>query len=297
MAAEPHWHVLGAGAIGCLFAAGLARGGSDVTLLLRDSGGSGQVIIEDARGNSELTLPVVQTGHCAAISHLLVTTKAYDVGAALAACAGDITDGADVLLLVNGMGLAGPLQKQYPQLRFFLGTTTEGAHRLGPRHVRHAGRGHTRIGRPGQVEAPAWFGQFARGPGRCHWDTDIDSALWEKLAVNAVINPLTAVHRCRNGALAEHAQLREAVAALCREVTQVSYAAGYTDTAQTIEDKVQQVIRATAANRSSMLQDVAHGRATEIDHITGYLLRVAREHGIPARHHQALFDEVTALAP
>ena len=50
------------------------------------------------------------------------------------------------LLLVNGMGLAAPLRERYPGIALFCGTTTEGAYALGPRHIRYAGRGETRIG-------------------------------------------------------------------------------------------------------------------------------------------------------
>jgi 2-dehydropantoate 2-reductase len=146
------------------------------------------------------------------------------------------------------------------------------------------------------AEPPPWFGQWSRSVPRCLWDTDINTALWTKLAVNCVINPLTAVYGCRNGALAERPELAVRVTQLCREVAQVSYAAGFTDTAQTIDNMVARVIQATAANRSSMLQDVQAGRPTEIDYITGYLLKVAAEHGVPAAHNRQIMQEVKCLA-
>jgi 2-dehydropantoate 2-reductase len=55
------------------------------------------------------------------------------------------------------------------------------------------------------------------------------------------------------------------------------------------------VIRATAANYSSMLQDLRAGRGTEIKYITGYLLRIAARHGVPAPHNRALMEEVRRL--
>jgi 2-dehydropantoate 2-reductase len=58
---------------------------------------------------------------------------------------------------------------------------------------------------------------------------------------------------------------------------------------------VVRVIAATAANRSSMLQDVAAGRRTEIDYITGYLVRAARHHGVAAPHNEALLAGVLEL--
>jgi len=129
----------------------------------------------------------------------------------------------------------------------------------------------------------------------CHWDADIDSALWHKLAINCAINPLTAVHGCVNGELAEQPGLAAQVAGLCREISQVSYAAGYTATAQRIAQTAMDVIRATASNQSSMLQDVEAGRQTEINYITGYLLKVADAHGIPAPMNAALYEKVNSL--
>ena len=290
--AEAHWHVLGAGAIGGLCAHSLAKAGSAVTLVLRAPAVASPLIIEGMGQRADLALPCVDAQSCGPVSHLLVTTKAHDARAAVASIAHRLGRHTVLLLMVNGMGIAEQLQEDYPHLSIYCGTTTEGAYRVAPLRIHHAGRGATRIGRRGQWRPPRWFDAWSQGLDNCHWDPQIDAALWEKLAINCVINPLTAVYRCRNGALRERAELRERVFELCREICQVSYAAGYTDTAQTLHTRVMQVIAATRDNRSSMLQDVAADRPTEIEHITGYLLQVAREHGIPAAHNAALLGEV-----
>lgn len=251
------------------------------------------VIVQTGAGEDTIALRAGGPAAGGPISHLLVTTKAYDVGDALAGIAHRLTDGATIVLLVNGMGLAETVRAHYPAARLLCATTTEGAYRLGPRHIRYAGQGDTRVG--GADAPPTWFDDFSRRVPRCRWDDDIDSALWDKLAVNCVINPLTALHHCNNGELARRPALRDAVETLVSEVAQVSYAAGFTRTAQTIGETAAAVIAATAANRSSMLQDIDRGRRTEIDYITGYLLRVADRYGIPAKHNAALYEEVKAL--
>ncbi len=289
------WHVLGAGAMGCLFAHALTRAGSEVTLVRKHAPRArATVTVEGADGTESVTCATVTAKSCGSVAHLLVTTKAYDVANAVASVADHLQGNASVLLMINGMGLAEALARSYPALDIYCGTTTEGAYRKGDLHIRHAGRGSTTVGQEGRPEPPAWFGDFAGAVEACHWEPDIDSALWHKLAVNCVINPLTAVHRCRNGALAE-GELREQVTQLCREVAQVSYAAGYTRTAQNIEADALRVIAATAANRSSMLQDALAGRPTEIDFITGHLLERAGEHGIAAPLNNALLREVRRL--
>jgi len=294
---ETIWHVLGAGAVGCLFAERLSSAGVGVELILRDGAPASPITLERDGRAAEYRLPCSHSSDRGPIERLLITTKAYDVHAALRAVAHRLQPGGVVLLLTNGMGLAESLQREVPRTTVAAGTTTEAAQRLGPRHVRHTGRGETRLGARGMAEPPGWFRDWARAVANSRWEVDIDHALWDKLAINAVINPLTAVHRCHNGALAARPALREAVAALCREASQVSYAAGHTATARTLTRRVARVIAATAANRSSMLQDIDRGRPTEIDYITGYLLQVARRHGIPAAHHAALLRAVQALEP
>jgi 2-dehydropantoate 2-reductase len=292
--ASAHWHVLGAGAIGCLFAQALHRCGTRVTLVMR-AGTHAQlrpVIVERGDQSCEVQLPVIAADGPASISHLLVTTKAYDVRDAVAGIAHLLGNNCVVLLLVNGLGLAEQLAAEWPQLDIYCGTTTEGAYSLGAQHVRHAGRGNTRIGKEGLSRPPAWFEQWPRAIDDCVWDAHIQSALWSKLAVNCIINPLTAVHGCRNGELGRRRDLAAHVTLLCDEVASICRAAGFADIAQQLPSTVATVIAATADNRSSMLQDVECGRRTEIDFITGYLLHVADQLDIAAPHNRALLEEM-----
>ncbi len=297
----PHWHILGAGAIGCLCAHALKEAGADVTLILRegrDVSGSGSMAVTLERDGAtvEREFAVTSAAQSPSVSHLLVTTKAYDVNTAIEAFGHALRPHCIAVLLVNGMGLVEALRSRYHHVQFFCGTTTEGAYRSAATTVCHAGRGETRVGGENLHTAPYWFDLWSRGLHPCHWEVDIDVALWAKLAVNCVVNPLTALHQVRNGALASEPELAQAVDALCKEVAQVSYAAGFTHTAQNIHTLVKEVIAGTADNRSSMMQDVAKGKPTEIDYINGYLLRVANDHGIPAPLNHALVEAIHACA-
>ena len=124
-----------------------------------------------------------------------------------------------------------------------------------------------------------------------------DTALpvWEKLAVNCAINPLTAVHDCRNGELLSRPELAREVDALCNEIARVSEAAEFAPIAAGLRARVEEVIRNTASNHSSMLQDCRAGRTTEINYITGQLLRVADLHGIAAPRNRSLLEQVKRL--
>ncbi len=292
-----HWHVLGVGAIGCLFASTLHRAGLPTTLLLRSPGMEPSLPVRvDRDGCSSVTeLPVSAAPEAGQITHLLVTTKAQDVCAAVQSVAHRLDSSSQVLLLANGLGFAGELQDALPVPEYFHGTTTEGAYRLGERHICHAGRGFTRIGRPGHATPPAWFGPWSEAVQPGAWDPDIEQALWLKLAINCAINPLTALHRCRNGELLQP-PMAATLEELCGEIMAVSAAAGYAAITNDLPRQVAAVIHATADNRSSMLQDVLAGRGSEIEYITGHLLRVAEHYGVAATRNAALYRSIVNRA-
>jgi 2-dehydropantoate 2-reductase len=92
------------------------------------------------------------------------------------------------------------------------------------------------------------------------WSTDILTRLWRKLALNCAINPLTVLHDCRTAACSATWRSRSAVRRTGQPAAALRPAGGR----QRPAEEVQRVILATAANYSSMYQDVRHGRRTEI---------------------------------
>ncbi|KAF1024442.1 MAG: 2-dehydropantoate 2-reductase [Pseudomonas sp.] len=117
------------------------------------------------------------------------------------------------------------------------------------------------------------------------WSTDILTRLWRKLALNCAINPLTVLHACRNGELQAH---QCEVATLCAELTDLLQCCGQPAAANDLHSEVERVIHATAANYSSMYQDVAAGRRTEIRYLLGYACQAAARHQLNLPHLQQL---------
>uniref|UniRef100_A0A7S0UUX9 2-dehydropantoate 2-reductase n=1 Tax=Polytomella parva TaxID=51329 RepID=A0A7S0UUX9_9CHLO len=124
-----------------------------------------------------------------------------------------------------------------------------------------------------------------------------------KLAGNAVINPLTAIFNCRNGDLLRTPSATLLFHSLASEVATIiaaaSTAAGETPVekeayAQSLSASVFKILEITAANRTSMLQDILARRKTEIDFLTGHVLTLAKEKGVKAPISQQLFDFVKA---
>jgi 2-dehydropantoate 2-reductase len=265
-----------------LWATRLARAGLPVRLILRDATRLGAYASQggltlDERGK-RLTLDIAaQTvDDDEPIQRLLVACKAYDAERAVASIAPRLRPGAELLLLQNGLGSQDAVAARVPHARCIFVSSTEGAFRDEDFSVVFAGNGFNWLGDAQNGVAPAWLDELSLAGIPHQWSPDILDRLWRKLALNCAINPLTVLHDCRNGDLLQH---RDEVDALCDELVQVLQACGQPEAAVGLHAEVNRVIQATAANYSSMYQDVMQGRRTEISYLLGHVCACARQHG------------------
>ncbi len=277
------WHLLGAGSLGSLWAARLSAAGHSVELILRnkqrlaDYLRAGGLQVRQGEQTLRHALPAGLAGDPLPIRRLLLACKAYDAADAIASVATRLLPGSQVILLQNGLGSQQAVADLLPHSQCICASSTEGAYRENDFQVVFAGQGHTCLGTSPASPAPDWFGELASASIPVSWVDDIDSRLWRKLALNCAINPLTVLHDCRNGGLRAH---ESEVQILCDELCQLlAYCAP--EAAIGLHETVWQVIDATAANYSSMYQDVQQGRRTEIDYLLSHACRSAEQHGLP----------------
>jgi 2-dehydropantoate 2-reductase len=286
--------ILGAGALGSLLAYRLARRTAASVRLLARNGHPGWVAVEGDR-----PVPVEAGPPAGPVDLLVVLVKAYDTAGALAWAKGAVGPYTVGLTLQNGLGNAEALAGVLGPDRVLAGTTAQGATLLGPGRVAHGGNGPTRIapwtpGGAAALEVERVAALFNRAGLAASTAADARPLLWAKLAVNCAINPLTAILRVTNGQLLERPDARRLMEAAAREAGAVAAACGV----RLREEPVAQAIAvagATAANRSSMLQDVERGRRTEIDAISGAVARLGAEHGVGAPVNATLAELVRAL--
>jgi 2-dehydropantoate 2-reductase len=292
------WYILGAGSIGKLLACKLQRAGLAVCLLHRRGKTPAAGPIELVEGNTSTPIPLRQLAlgqlDEIEIPRLLITTKAGQALPAFLDVRDSLSADAPVVLLHNGMGTFEQLCEYWLPAQVFAGTTTEAAWQDENGRLIYAGHGKTWLGQAGST-APDWFNAWADVDPDIGWSTDIALDLWRKLLINCAINPLTAIHRCRNGELLDKNEWRGRAERVCAELAAVSRARGQADLAETIRDQAFAVMRATASNQSSMLRDVLQGRSTEIDYITGYLCREAERLDIACPANQQLLQQVRLL--
>lgn len=292
--------IVGTGALGNLFAARLAAIGVDVTMLgtwpeglaaLRQHG----VTIVQPDGK-QTAYPVTSTNNpaeCQGAKYALVLVKSWQTERAAAQLAECLAPDGVALTLQNGLGNRETLAAALGEDRVTLGTTTTGATLLSSGRVRPGGEGVVSVGRHARLK-PLCDLLEAAGFNLDILD-DVDSLIWGKLVINAAINPVTAMLNVPNGELLTRATARELSAALASEVAAVAAAQ---DISLSFPDPVaaaENVAERTAANTSSMLQDVQRGAPTEIDAICGAVVKVGEEVGVPTPANQTLWRLVSAL--
>lgn len=288
-------HILGAGSIGLLLAVRLAPV-ADVTLIRRpgDWPSDFALTLEDSGSAQRLTLPQVAADALPRpAERIIVCTKAYDALPALQALEPGLPPTAALLLMQNGMGSQEAVATAFPQASIYAASSTEGAYRPAPDRLVHAGRGITRIGRLQGAEQD-WVELLRRAGFECESAEPIQWHLANKLRINALINPLTVLHDCRNGGLLTRPEVLATMRRLGEEADTILAAAGFTFLDSAFDQAVE-VASSTAANISSMLQDARAGRPLELDAITGYLLQLAERHGLPAPENRAVYQRLAAV--
>lgn len=295
--------VIGAGAMGCLYGAYLSRV-TEVVLFdlweahveaMRKEG----LVLEELDGSQErFHLPATtEVGEVGKIDVALVFVKSHQTAWAAEVAQAVLQPEGIAVTLQNGVGNREVLAQAVGEERVVQGVTSHGATLLGPGRVRHAGCGPTYLALSSTTSG--WVQQLAelfRAAGlEVHLSQDLDELIWGKLLINVGINALTAILRVPNGQLVEIPPAREVMGLAVQEAAAVTGALGIRLPYPDPVARAEEVCRATAANRSSMLQDVLRGSPTEIDVINGAIVRQGERLGLPTPVNKMLTLLVKAI--
>lgn len=281
-----HLTLLGTGAMACLFGAKLSRA---ATVTLVGTWPAGLVALQ-TRGielDGQLyPVSAARLGEAVAPADLvLVLVKAWQTERLAPYLPALLKPEGLVLSLQNGVG---HLEKLGP--RAHGGVVIGGATLLGPGRARSGGAEPVV-----HLAAPAWVVELFQRAGFETYPADnLDSLIWSKLVVNCGLNPLTALLRVPNGELLNRpaaAQLLEQAACECAAVAR---ALGLTLPFADPAAHVRAVAQRTAANHSSMFQDIQRGAPTEIDALTGAVVETGQRLGVPTPVNAVLWKLVKA---
>ncbi len=307
--------VFGAGAVGCYFGAKLAEAGTPVTLigraphvdairregLLFESGGEQRRVRIDADTGLETLRKA---------GLVLFCVKTRDTESAARQIAPLLRPGAVVVSLQNGVDNVARMRDTGVDA---LGAVVYVAAAMaGPGHLRHSGRGDLVVGEYGgpragtaganevqacaSVRALAVARLFEQAGVRCDAQADVRPALWVKLVANCAYNAISALGRSRYGPMIDDADVRGLMRETIEECVAVARADGVSlDDAQSQYDAAMRLGEAMRRASSSMEQDLASGRLTEIDSLNGYVAKRGTALGVATPANRTLATLVRVL--
>jgi 2-dehydropantoate 2-reductase len=283
-----HFLVVGPGAMGCLFAAGLKRAGFEVTLLdylperARQINNQG-IVVQGVTGEYTVKVPAVADRISAQPDFVLICVKSYTTKQAAEKIKPWLSPEAFVVTLQNGVGNLEILEAIFGKKKVFGGITAQGSTLLGPGKIRHAGQGETIIGPEEDPGSPLEriISAFNTAGFKTRSIKNVVDLIWGKLIINVGINVLSGLTRLKNGRLAELDGTRWVMENAVKEAVAVAHAKNIRLPYPDPLARVMEVCRDTAENIASMLQDVLKQRVTEVDFINGAIVREGIALGIP----------------
>lgn len=303
--------IVGPGAMGLLFGAFLSKslsigkqGKDEVWILDKNKERSAKInqngiSVDGISGKWQAKVrATTQTKEIEQAQLIIIAVKSYDTKSAITLAKPIITENTSVLTLQNGIGNIEIISEVAGADKVIGGITNLGATLLNENQIRHAGYGETIIGKiDGTI--PAELRQIREIFNKVKLETkisrDIKGILWSKLIINVGINALTALTRLHNGRLIEFEGtrkiMREAVTEAVKIAKRKRIKLIYDDPLA----KVEAVCEATAANVSSMLQDILRKKRTEIDFINGVVVRTGQEIGVPVPVNSLLVDLIKTI--
>jgi len=294
--------VVGAGVIGSLYAGHLARV-AEVSVLTRRDEHARSLNERGLRvsGRSDFTSRLTAVSDVAGLPELdvaIIATKATGLEEAVSALSGRFPR-ATITTVQNGLG-AEAIVRRHGDWPIISGVTFMSGTRHTDTHVEYI------------LDTETWLGPYENSPFarveelagliqrsglKARAFRDLRPAQWSKLVFNATVNTVAALTGLpHNGHFADERRLEDLghlVHGLMDEGKRVAAAAGV----ELHEDPWEMNVHATrrgSAHYPSMLEDVDAHRPTEIELITGALVREAERHGVPVPLHTTMYRLIKA---
>ncbi|HEX6163074.1 MAG TPA: 2-dehydropantoate 2-reductase [Vicinamibacterales bacterium] len=295
--------IFGSGGVGGYFGGKLAAAGEDVTFLAR-----GAHLLAMQKEGLRITSPlgdvhvpkVQATDRPQAIGPVdvvLFTVKLYDVDAAAATLAPLIGADTVVITLQNGVDAMDMVARHVGADHVAGGAAYIVAVIDQPGHIRHTvaqqlafgerdGRRSDRLARFEEAGIRAGF--------QAKVSTDVESELWVKFVRLASWSGMTAATRSSLGVLRDHAETFAMMVAAIEEVIAVGKAKGVKLPADIMETTMALMKGFPHGSKSSQLEDLERGRRLELPWLSGAVVRIGKEVGVPTPIHQFI---TTILTP
>lgn len=270
--------ILGAGGVGGLVGACLARSGAPVTLVVKANSLTAypqKLQLESAFG--DISVPVSRASTVPAADVLWITVKATQLEGALAAFTQPESVSAIVPLL-NGIDHLAALRARYGSEKVIAATIAVESERVAPGHIVHRSTfARLNVSSSGRNLLGATVDEFQKMGFECRFIDDEPTLMWSKLVFLAAFALTTTAADKGTGEILADPTWRQMGLSCIREGSAVAAAEGAKIDADAV---IASVMKMPGNMRSSMQKDVERGNVPELDAIAGPILRGARRHGI-----------------
>jgi 2-dehydropantoate 2-reductase len=295
--------IVGAGAMGCLFAARLLATGVAVTLVDNNTERlaviqqQGLELIDDSGSRVLKPRTALAADFSGPADLVILFTKGVHSAAAVESVAHLASLRPVALTLQNGLGNAEILAAAFGAERVLMGTAHVPADLQPPNKVITHGFAHVHLG--GYVPAAQGLAQpVSELLTRSAFDSTVaanaEAAVWEKLVFNAALNSMAMIAQTTNGRMNNDPGHRIASAVVLESVA-VARAQGIELDVQAINETIARALAEHPKHKASMLQDREHGRAGEIETLNGAIVRIGQQRGVPTPVNATLADLVRLI--
>ncbi len=294
---------LGAGAIGGYFGGRLIEGGADVEFLVREKRqkrlAADGLRIESRFGNAHLQVKAVTAQDATGPYDLiLLTCKAYDLANAIAAIEPFMGPGTTVLPLLNGVAHIDILNAKFGKERVMGGVAKISATLSPEGVVKHLNDWrYVTFGEQSGEMSPrvmALKQAFDRTSVVASAVPNIMQMMWEKIVHLSTVAGMTCAMRASVGDIARTRDGTALMIELLERNAEIARREGYAPSESFMEEYRKLFHDTASPYMASMLRDIERGGPIEADHIFGFLLEKASQHGVDPLLHRFIFVHLQA---
>lgn len=281
--------VVGAGAVGCYFGGMLARSGVPVTLIGRAP--HVDAILRDglriAGVRIDARIPIAATTSLEdgvrGADTIFFCVKTVSTETAALELQPFLAPDATILSLQNGVDNVDRIHSAIGRHAIPVAVYVA-AEMTAPGCVTHTGRGDLVIGHragwPREVDLTPLAAMFEQAEIPCRISAAIETELWTKMTMNCAYNAISALTRAQYGRMIQFPPVRHLMERAVAETVAVAGAEGAPLSESAMVEAAYRLSEKMGGATSSTAQDIARGRATEIDSLNGYVVRRGAALGI-----------------
>ena len=286
--------IIGSGGVGGYFGGRLAAAGADVSFLARgahlEAMRARGLRITSPKGNLHLPRVTAESDPAAIgpVDVAFFAVKLYDTETALALLPPLVGPGTIVVGFQNGVETVASLTRAVGAAHTAGGVSYVSAVIAEPGVIRHTAMDHLIFGMPDGSQSPQLDAllEACRPAGfQSTLSRDITVDIWTKFVRLSVFSGMTAVTRGPIGVIVNDPELLEMLKAAVRDTLAVAHAKGVA-VPSTIDEDVAAAYKALPPQaKASMLEDLERSRRIELPWLSGAVVRLGREAGVPTPIH------------